>query len=279
MHFGSGGGGGGGGGNAPGSSLADLNEVIVGHTSYQDRAEYEEVLEEHRNVIRSQDINRPEWRRINRQIGPDFTYGDLKSLLNEVMRTEVGAFKINAGFGVVLYHVVQQEYRYFYISNNQLLFDRAFTISNRRNMTELFEKIRRINLAQNFFYQRPNSSWVLAGVPNIQIKIYRIPGIPIGTGILELPEFLKKSRSVVGLTHRQNLKKFPYTDNLCLFRCLTLHFGADKNALETVCQDLKVRLETHTNKNFDQGVEIEDLSKVEECFNVAINVYSLQEIR
>ena len=47
VHFG------GGGGNAPDSSLADLNEVIVGHTSYQDRAEYEEVLEEHRNVIRS----------------------------------------------------------------------------------------------------------------------------------------------------------------------------------------------------------------------------------
>ena len=182
----------GGGAMTSGSSSVDLNEVIVGHTTYQDRAEYEEVLEEHRDVIRSQDINRPEWRRINRQIGPDFTYRDLKSLLNEVMSTEVGAFRINLGFGVVLYNPVQQEYRYFYISNNQLLFDRAFTISNRRNMTELFEKIRNINLAQNFYYQRPNSSWILAGVPNIQIKIYRIPGIPIGTGIIELPDFLKK---------------------------------------------------------------------------------------
>ena len=47
VHFGSGGG-----GNASGSSLADLNEVIVGHTSYQDLPEYEEVLDEHREAIR-----------------------------------------------------------------------------------------------------------------------------------------------------------------------------------------------------------------------------------
>ena len=38
-------------------SSADLNEVIVGHTSYQYQAEYDDVSEEHRNVIRSQDIN------------------------------------------------------------------------------------------------------------------------------------------------------------------------------------------------------------------------------
>ena len=29
------------------SQSADLNEVIVGHTSYQDLAEYQEILEEH----------------------------------------------------------------------------------------------------------------------------------------------------------------------------------------------------------------------------------------
>ena len=107
----------GGGGGSSGSSLMGLDEVIVGHTSYQDRAEYEEVLEEHRNVIRSQDINHSLWRRVNRQIDPGFTYRDLNSLLNEIMSTEVSAFRINLGFGVVLYHLIQQEYRYFYISN------------------------------------------------------------------------------------------------------------------------------------------------------------------
>ena len=97
---------------------ASLNEPIVGHTAYQDLAEYQEVLDEHRDVIRSDEINRTLWKRINRQIDPDFTYADLKSLLNEVMSEEVSVFKINLGFGVVLYNTIQQTYRYFYVSNN-----------------------------------------------------------------------------------------------------------------------------------------------------------------
>ena len=40
-----------GGGVTSASSSVNLNELIVGHTSYQDRAEYEKVLEEHRNAI------------------------------------------------------------------------------------------------------------------------------------------------------------------------------------------------------------------------------------
>ena len=73
------------------------------------------------------------------------------------------------------------------------------------------------------------------------------------------------------------IKKLPYTDNLCLFRCLGLHFGADVRALEGVCQELKAILEQYTDRNFDAGVVMEDLLKVEECFNVGINVYHLDD--
>ena len=95
---------------------ADLDEPIVGQTPYQNLAEYEEILVEHHDVIKSGEVNRTLWKRINRQIEPGFSYSDLKSLLEEVMSTEVSVFKINLGFGVVLYNTVQQIYKYYYVS-------------------------------------------------------------------------------------------------------------------------------------------------------------------
>ena len=40
---------------------------------------------------------------------------------------------------------------------------------------------------------------------------------------------------------------------------------------------VKVSLEEHTGKSFDEGVEVSMLSSIEIFFNVARNVYSLQE--
>ena len=78
-------------------------------------------------------------------------------------------------------------------------------------------------------------------------------------------------------THCRGVKKLPYIDNLCLFRCLALHSGTEVRALEHMSQAFKSKLEEFTDKNFDAGVLMEDLPKVEECFNIGINVYSLNE--
>ena len=248
----------------------DLDEPIVGETPYQDLADYEEVLAEHRDVIKSDEVNKTLWKRINRQIEPGFSYSDLNSLLEEVLSKEVSVFKINIGFGVVLYNTVQRIYKYYYVSNNSYLFEKSTTISNRQDMVDFFTKIKNLNIAEKYFYQRPSSSWVLAGVPNIEIKIYRIRSTPIGAGIVDLPKHIRNSRSIMSLTHRQGKKQFPYTDNLCLFRCLALYRGADDRALEHISQELKRKLEEFTNKNYDAGILIEDLPKVEECFNLGI---------
>ena len=68
------------------------------------------------------------WKNINKQLEPGFTYGDLKSLLEEIRSDESNAFKVNFSFGSMLYDIVNDVYRYFYVSSNHLLFDRAFTI-------------------------------------------------------------------------------------------------------------------------------------------------------
>ena len=121
---------------------AGLNEPIVGRTPYQDFGEYEDLLFEHRGVIRSQDTNRSNWRCVNRQVTPDFTYQDLKSLLNEVMNSEKSAFKINLAFSIVLYNTVERIFKFYYASHNSLLFDKAFTISTRHDMEKKLKKLK-----------------------------------------------------------------------------------------------------------------------------------------
>ena len=81
--------------------------------------------------------------------------------------------------------------------------------------------------------QCPSSGWVLAGVPNIEIRVYRFHNIPIGASTV-LPPHIKRSKSIIGLTHHNGSNGYPYNDNFCLFRCLALCFQASKEGLERI---------------------------------------------
>ena len=107
---------------------------------------------------------------------------------------------------------------------------KAFTISNHTDIIGLFDKIVSLDLGETYYLRRPTSGWVLAGLPNIQIRVMRMHDIPIGAGVT-LPPYIKRSKSIIGLTHHMS-KGHIYNDNLCLFRCLALHYGAKVGGLE-----------------------------------------------
>ena len=111
-------------------------------------AAYEQVLDENRETIRSNEINKTQWKRLNREIEPGFTYNNLKVLLNEIMSSEVSVFKINLGFGVVSYNTIQQLFKYHYVSNNSYLFEKSVTIASRSDMEIFFEKIKNLNISE-----------------------------------------------------------------------------------------------------------------------------------
>ena len=149
-------------------------------------------IEEHREAIRTNTINKKRWKKVNKELSPTFTYGDLKEMLNDIMRKETGAFRINLGFASMLYHTIDKIYRYFYISSNQYLFDKAYTISNHKDMRDFFNKIMSLDIANQYYLNRPSSGWVVAGRPNLEINIMPIHSIPIGVGMFELPGYIKK---------------------------------------------------------------------------------------
>ena len=61
------------GGGLPARPIVDLNESIAGETPYQEVDAYKQVLDENRETIKSHEINKTQWKRINRVIQPGFT--------------------------------------------------------------------------------------------------------------------------------------------------------------------------------------------------------------
>ena len=88
----------------------DTNTPILPPTGYHQTEEYQQAINQHRSTIRSQTNTGDEWKIINHQIPPTF-YGDLKLLLDEVRNSEHGSFKIQIGFGSMLYETVNHVYK------------------------------------------------------------------------------------------------------------------------------------------------------------------------
>ena len=135
------------------------------------------------------------------------------------------------GFGSMLFDTVNK----VYVSSNHLLLDKP-------RHDGFF--LTRLSL-WIYYMQRPSSGWVLAGLPNVDIQVMRMPGIPIGAGV-QLPGHIKKSKSIDGQTddiaHKQ-----PFVDNLCLFRCLPPEqdFRTDVRSLERPANDFRRQLENN----------------------------------
>ena len=55
---------------------ANLDKPIVGQTPYQELAAYKEISDEHRDTVKSYEVNKMHWKRINKRIDPRFSYSD-----------------------------------------------------------------------------------------------------------------------------------------------------------------------------------------------------------
>ena len=53
-------------------------------------------------------------------------------------------------------------------------------------MTDFYNKILSLDLTDKYYFQRPSLGLVLAGLPNLEIRVMRLTGVPIGAGV-QLP--------------------------------------------------------------------------------------------
>ena len=100
-------------------------------------------------------------------------------MLLDIYSKKRNAFKVNLGFGFILYKPISEEWKYFYPSTNNLLFETAFTVTNPRDIRKLMKQIISLDLATNYYLKKPSSAWIFAGLTNIRIQIIDQKGVPI----------------------------------------------------------------------------------------------------
>ena len=260
----------------PAPRISDLNQIIQPPTAYGDAGAYQAFLLGKWGEITDWTKRGENYEIINKMVNHKFTYKELYRWLLQIFCAQESAFKIALGFGFVLHNPLSRQFKYFYVSDNNYLFDRAYTIASRKDLENFMKKIIALDLPTNCYLAKPSSGWVLCGITNVQAKIIKLPGTLIGGG--DLPPYLHNSKSIVGFTtNAQTGEK--YTDELCVFRCIAKHQGASKKGLEILTKFLLHEFEKFRGKEFKNGVTIYDIPLLEICFKFPINVYTLNEYK
>ena len=149
-----------------------LDQPICPRTGLEDDEGYKEEARKHSIQIRDSQSESKYLMDIKKELTPDFTYRDLQTFIRRLStKTNGRAFKINLGFGFMLRHVVTDEFRYYYPSSNNLLFERAFTVSDTSDITRLMKRVLDLDLVNNYYMKRPSSGWTVAGLTNLYVQI------------------------------------------------------------------------------------------------------------
>ena len=141
----------------------------------------------------------------------------------------------------------------------------ARLISNRQELIEFLNA-----LAEESFFDkinRPDSKWEVVDIPNITFYVNHVKDAPLGAPI-DLPDYIKNN---------SGLRNVSSGDNLCFFRCLAAHRGADphwceqpaKNLFRAYCDRFDV-----TPAHF-AGVQLFDFLHLEDFFELNLIAYEL----
>ena len=224
--------------------------------------------------VRTHVVRGPVQTRYNRRL----TTTNLRVLndpLGKLFNQQTMSFKINCSFGFILKDKVTSRLRYYHSSNNCCgrFLEEPSLITNRADFDSFLERIREPDILQWAIAQRPNSDWVCELVTNVTFFLNRIIHHPIGCVGVNLPDYVKHNKAIVGLA-KDHYRTRTYNDNLCLFRCLALHQGCDVRRLEATMATLYAKY-SHEDVHDFAGVTLEDLSKIEATFDVNVVVYKL----
>ena len=168
------------------------------------------------------------------------------------------------------------ELRLFYASNNSSVLDAPMLVNNARTFRHFIDVLEAIDILEWSRRQRPNSKWVFCSLVQALVTVTRL-NFPIGHPS-QLPPSVINNESIIALAFDRHTDE-QYDDNLCLFRCLALHQGAGERHLHRVTNSLFERYlqETSQDRENFSGVDLSELDIVEGLFEVAINVYSIDE--
>ena len=219
----------------------------------------------------------------NRPLSNEFTVEEMMEYTNNIYDMQQSALRLNLEFGLILMNTETGAYRYFVPYSNEALFDPPIYVSKRQDLHRL--RLQRLNITDFILRQRPSTKWKPVMVTNVIFIVFHL-NYPLGGVNIELPDYVKSSKSIIDLG-RSREGKF-YRDHLCAVRCLATHQGHQQHGLESHTKILFSKWVQYmlnkcpdTNKDSDpktfKGVELSQLVYFEKCFQINVNVFRLQE--
>ena len=210
--------------------------------------------------------------------------------LEQILRHESHAFKINVAFGTILRNIETGEYRYYTAYYNNTLLDTPFRISRGSDINDLLRDLEEINSLDTIMNSRESTKWQKVYITNVTYFVYRM-GFLIGVrrtrDFYKVPNYIKDSHAIVSLDTRPN-DRSPYKDNLCAFRCLAWATEGRRNLEKRTkayyntwrrYQEGQGVSDLPINARRFKGIYFQDLPDFEKCFSVRTSVYTLHEDR
>ena len=190
----------------------------------------------------------------------------IRKIVNQILKFQFHRFKINNSFGYILKNVNNNDLRYYHASfNNSVMMSTACLISNRLELIEFLNTL----AEESFFDQinRPDTKWKIVNISNITFYINHLKDASLGAPV-DLPDYIMNNHG---------LRNVSAGDNLCFFRCLAVHRGANPHWCEKAAKKLFRKYCGHFDVSPGDfaGVQLFDFIHLEDFFELNLIAYEL----
>ena len=136
----------------------------------------------------------------------------VRQMLNRIEHFVQTRHKVNLRYGYRLRNTETNVYMIYYTNRNSHWFVR---LSQTQAWLQEQEELR----LQGERIDRPNTKWVFESTLFVDLKVI-LDRQPLEIGLGRLPDWIRNKREVISLD--------TFNDGLCLFRCVAVFLGADK---------------------------------------------------
>ena len=105
---------------------------------------------------------------------------DIRNMLRAIFRAQKIAFKINLAFGFILSNVETGEKRYYYPSQNGLIFNHPLVVADEADLEKVLQRVGETDWLEYVRQQKPNSKWRIALLTNVTFHLYSMQDRPVG---------------------------------------------------------------------------------------------------
>ena len=194
------------------------------------------------------------------------------------------AYSVQMGAGVILYNRAENYYRYFRPSINMYILQNPLRIWNRAALDTAINQLIDMDVDAVIRNFRPDSGYNVVFITNLEYYVFVSDFALRGSedGEYNLPYYLESSHAVV-----TKFKVSGY-EKACVFVALAQHFNPSSDARRVVRElnslfqkwvkycKLNHNMEVDSDIRKFKGVPLSQISRIEECFQINIDIFRLK---